>query len=222
MVPILTRFALVQFALGRFVRLSAFVAIGLWGATAGAAEPPKFAGISGDFSPIDPPEQISTPNFQDKLGQPVNLDSFKGKVVVLNFWATWCEPCRAEMPSMQKLADKFGPDKLVVLGVNYQEGEPRIRRFLTQNPVQFTILMDREGSATKAWITRVFPTSIIIGPDGRPRHLVVGEYDWASPAIDQLVTKLLPTQPKVAANTQNRPFLAASGAQAQLLSFQVP
>jgi thiol-disulfide isomerase/thioredoxin len=158
----------------------------------------------------------------DLEGRETTLAQFKGKVVVLNFWATWCEPCRAEMPSMQKLADKFGPDKLVVLGVNYQEGEPRIRRFLTQNPVQFTILMDREGSATKAWITRVFPTSIIIGPDGRPRHLVVGEYDWASPAIDQLVTKLLPTQPKVAANTQNRPFLAASGAQAQLLSFQVP
>src|SRR4051794_10910030 len=76
MVPILTRFA----------RLSAFVAIAFIGATAGAAEPPKFAGMAGDFSPIDPPEQIATPNFQDKLGQPVNLDSFKGKVVVLNFW----------------------------------------------------------------------------------------------------------------------------------------
>jgi thiol-disulfide isomerase/thioredoxin len=158
----------------------------------------------------------------DLEGRETTLAQFKGKVVVLNFWATWCEPCRAEMPSMQQLADRFGPDKLVVLGVNYQEGEPRIRRFLAQNPVQFTILMDREGTATKAWITRVFPTSIIIGPDGRPRHLVVGEYDWASPAIDQLVTKLLPAQPKTAANGRNRPFLATSGAPAQLLSFQVP
>src|SRR5690242_19839891 len=64
MVPILTRFA----------RFSAFVAIAFMGATAGAAEPPKFAGMAGDFSPIDPPEQITAPNFQDKMGQPVNLD----------------------------------------------------------------------------------------------------------------------------------------------------
>lgn len=128
----------------------------------------------------------------DLDGRERTLAEFKGKVVVLNFWATWCEPCRAEMPSMQKLADKFGADKLVVLGVNYQEGEPRIRRFLTQNPVQFTILMDREGVATKNWITRVFPTTVIIGPDGTPRHLVVGEYDWASPAIEQMVIRLLP------------------------------
>src|SRR5690242_18022929 len=98
MVPILTRFA----------RLSAFVAIALWGATAGAAEPPKFAGISGDFSPIDPPEQIAAPNFQDKMGQPVSLDSFKGKVVVLNFWATWCPPCVAEMPALDKLQAEMG------------------------------------------------------------------------------------------------------------------
>ena len=128
----------------------------------------------------------------DLEGREHTLAQYKGKVVVLNFWATWCEPCRAEMPSMQKLAEKFGTDKLVVLGVNYQEGEPRIRRFLTQNPVGFTILMDREGVATKSWITRVFPTTVIIGPDGRPRHLVVGEYDWGSPAIEQTIARLLP------------------------------
>jgi len=128
----------------------------------------------------------------DLDGSEHTLAEFKGKVVVVNFWATWCEPCRAEMPSMQKLADKFGPDKLVVLGINYQEGEPRIRRFLAQNPVQFTILMDREGTTTKNWITRVFPTSLIVGPDGRVRHMVVGEFDWESPAMEAAISKLLP------------------------------
>ena len=128
----------------------------------------------------------------DLDGREHTLAEFKGKVVVVNFWATWCEPCRAEMPSMQKLADKFGPDKLVVLGINYQEGEPRIRRFLVQNPVQFTILMDREGTTTKNWITRVFPTSLIVGPDGRVRHMVVGEFDWESPAMEAAISKLLP------------------------------
>ena len=128
----------------------------------------------------------------DLEGHVHTLAEFKGKVVVVNFWATWCEPCRAEMPSMQKLADKFGADKLVVLAVNYQEGEPRIQRFLTQYQVKLPVLMDRDGSTTKNWITRIFPTSLIIGPDGRVRHVVVGEFDWEAPAMEQTITKLLP------------------------------
>ena len=147
---------------------------------------------------IKPWKGGKTPAFKlpDLDGTERTLAEFKGKVVVVNFWATWCEPCRAEMPSMQKLADQFGPDKLVVLGVNYQEGEPRIRRFLQQNPVRFTVLMDRDGATTKAWITRIFPTSLIIAPDGRVRHLVVGEYDWESKAMADTITKLLPTSAK--------------------------
>jgi thiol-disulfide isomerase/thioredoxin len=129
---------------------------------------------------------------KDLDGNERTLAEFKGKVVVLNFWATWCDPCKAEMPSMQALADKLGAGKVAVIGVNYQEGEPRIRRFLQTTPVGFTILMDRDGSATKAWITRVFPTSLIIGPDGRIRDLIVGEYDWNSPEIEQAITRLLP------------------------------
>lgn len=131
----------------------------------------------------------------DLDGHEHTLDEYKGRVVVVNFWATWCDPCRAEMPSMQKMADKYGAGKVVVLGVDYQEGAPRIRRFLEANPaVQFTILMDRDGALTKNWITRVFPTSLIIGPDGRVRHVVVGETDWAAPAMDALIAKLLPAQ----------------------------
>jgi thiol-disulfide isomerase/thioredoxin len=147
---------------------------------------------------IKPWKGGKTPAFKlpDLDGAEHTLAEFKGKVVVVNFWATWCEPCRAEMPSMQKLADQFGPDKLVILGVNYQEGEPRIRRFLQQNPIKFTVLMDRDGATTKAWITRIFPTSLIIAPDGRIRHLVVGEYDWESRAMADTITKLLLTTAK--------------------------
>lgn len=130
----------------------------------------------------------------DLDGRPRTLADYKGRVVVVNFWATWCEPCRAEMPSMQKMADKFGADKLVILGVNYQEGEPRIRKFLDLSPARFTILLDRDGAVTKKWTTRVFPTSMIIGPDGRIRHTVVGEIDWTAPATDALIAKLLPAQ----------------------------
>ncbi len=125
-------------------------------------------------------------------GAPWDLAHHKGRVVLVNFWATWCEPCRAEMPSMQALADRLGPDKLVVVGVNYQESEMRVQRFLTTMPVKFTLLLDRDGAAAKAWTRRIFPTSVLVGPDGRARTVVVGELDWASEAAEKLVRDLLP------------------------------
>lgn len=125
-------------------------------------------------------------------GSAWSLPQHRGRVVLVNFWATWCEPCRAEMPSMQALADRLGPDRLVVVGVNYQESEVRIQRFLATMPVKFTILLDRDGAAAKAWTRRIFPTSVLVGPDGRARTVVVGEFDWASEATEKLVRDLLP------------------------------
>jgi thiol-disulfide isomerase/thioredoxin len=121
-----------------------------------------------------------------------SLAQHKGKVVLVNFWATWCEPCRAEMPSLQALADRLGPDKLVVVGVNYQENEMRIQRFLAATPLRFTILLDRDGAAAKAWTRRIFPTSVLVGPDGRAHTVVVGEFDWAGDAAEKMVRDLLP------------------------------
>lgn len=92
---------------------------------------------------------------------------------------------------MQALADRLGPDQLVVVGVNYQEPEMRIKRFLTTTPVKFTILLDREGDAARAWTRRIFPTSVLVGPDGRARSVIVGEFDWASPAAEKMVRELL-------------------------------
>jgi len=121
-----------------------------------------------------------------------SLQQQKGRVVLVNFWATWCEPCRAEMPSMQALADRLGPARLVVVGVNYQESETRIQRFLATMPVKFTLLLDRDGAAARAWTRRIFPTSVLVGPDGRARTVVTGEFDWASEAAEKLVRDLLP------------------------------
>jgi thiol-disulfide isomerase/thioredoxin len=125
-------------------------------------------------------------------GTPWSLAAQKGRVVVVNFWATWCEPCKAEMPSLQALAGRFGPDKLVVVGVNYQENEMRIQRHLAAAPVNFPILLDREGAAAKAWTRRIFPTTVLVGPDGRPRTVVTGEFDWAGAEAEKLVRDLLP------------------------------
>jgi thiol-disulfide isomerase/thioredoxin len=188
MVPILTRFAL-----GRFVHLSAFVAIALWGATAGAAEPPKFAGISEDFSPIDPPEQISAPPFQDKLGQPVSLDSFKGKVVVLNFWATWCPPCIAEMPALDKLQAEMGGDDFAVVAVStdrqgIKKSAPFYRRAGIKN---LALYNDTRGNMLDAFKAKSLPVTVLLDREGRVIGRIEGAAQWDSAEAKALIAHYL-------------------------------
>lgn len=150
---------------------------------------PSYAGHE-----ITPWKAAATPalKLSDVNGAEWSLAQHKGKVVLVNFWATWCEPCRAEMPSMQALADKFGPEKLAVVGVNYQENEMRIQRFLANMPVlKFTILLDRDGEVARAWTRRIFPTTVLVGPDGRARSVIVGEFDWAGADAEKMVRDLL-------------------------------
>jgi thiol-disulfide isomerase/thioredoxin len=183
MVPILTRFA----------RLSALVAIAFMGATAGAAEPPKFAGMAGDFSPIDPPEQIAAPNFQDKLGQPVNLDSFKGKVVVLNFWATWCPPCIAEMPALDHLQAEMGGKDLAVVAVStdrqgIKKSAPFYRRAGIKN---LALYNDTRGDLLDAFHAHNLPITVLLDREGRMVGRIEGAAQWDSDAAKALIAHYL-------------------------------
>jgi thiol-disulfide isomerase/thioredoxin len=114
-----------------------------------------------------------------------------GRPVLLNFWATWCEPCREEMPSLQALARRHESDALAVLMVNYRESESTIRRFLERTPLALPVLLDRDGSAARDWTSRVFPTTVLIDRSGRPRHQVVGAVDWAGDDARQWLRELL-------------------------------
>ena len=124
---------------------------------------------------------------QDLDGRAHALQDYRGKVVLINFWATWCEPCRAEMPSINKLRASLAGQPFAVLAVNLGENEQRIRRFMAQVPLEFTVLLDRDNSAAKAWRTRVLPASFLVGPDGRVRYAVIGEYDWEQDAARKAV-----------------------------------
>jgi thiol-disulfide isomerase/thioredoxin len=128
----------------------------------------------------------------DLQGKTWDLQMLQGRAVLLNFWATWCEPCREEMPSLEALAKRHRADPLTVLTVNYQESESGIRRFLERVPLELPVLLDRDGSATKAWTPRVFPTTVTIDRTGRPRHQIVGAVDWsgdlARPWVQELLT----------------------------------
>ena len=136
----------------------------------------------------------ATPAFalSDLEGRPHRLADYRGKVVLINFWATWCEPCREEMPSMNRLRASLAGRPFEVLAVNLAESEPRIRRFMEQVPLDFPVLLDRDSSAAKAWKARLLPASFLVGPDGRIAYSQVGELDWSKQDITQLVTRLLP------------------------------
>ena len=131
-------------------------------------------------------------SLRDLAGHPVKLSDFKGRVVLVNFWATWCAPCIEEMPSMEKLRDKLGLAGFEVLAVNYQEGEARINDFLRKRPLNLTILRDHDGSVRTGWGVRVFPTSYVIGPDQRIRYTVTGDVDWSSARVESQIRDLLP------------------------------
>ena len=132
-------------------------------------------------------------DLSDLEGQVWNRQRLLGRVVVLNFWATWCEPCRAEMPSLAQLAQQHPPERLVVLAANYQESESKVRRYLDSLPLSLPVLLDRDGLAARSWTRRIFPTTVIIGPDGRARYTLTGEFDWASPDAAKLLEPLLRT-----------------------------
>ena len=119
------------------------------------------------------------------------LAGARGKVVAINFWASWCEPCRAEMPSLELMAARHEADGLVVVAVNFKESEATMRRFRDQTLLTVPLLRDADGAAAKAWQVRIFPSTLLVGRDGRARFAVVGEADWSAAPARQWVSGLL-------------------------------
>lgn len=111
--------------------------------------------------------------------------------MLVNFWATWCVPCREEMPSLERLRASLEGRRFVVLAVNLAEPETRIRRFLESVPVGFPILLDREAGAAKTWQAKVLPATYIVGPDGAIRYRHFGELDWSKPEVRDAILALL-------------------------------
>ena len=130
----------------------------------------------------------------DLDGRAHRLADYRGKVVLVNFWATWCGPCRDEMPSIQELKDKMAGRPFVVLAVNLDEPESRIRKFLSQMKLDFAILLDPDRKVARAWGARILPATYIIGADGKIRYSLVGEINWAHEHIVARISELLPAR----------------------------
>ena len=119
-------------------------------------------------------------SLQGENGKTYRLSDYRGKVVVLNFWATWCPPCRLEMPSLERLWQKVKGHGIVVLAVNVGEDSDTIFEFSGNVPSTFAIPMDSHGEVIKQYRVTGLPTTYIISPDGMVTHRAVGSREWDS------------------------------------------
>lgn len=138
------------------------------------------------------PARLAPPSLSltDVTGKQWNLAELNGKVVVLNFWASWCGPCVEELPVLNALADEAG-GKLVVLGVNYKEPSWTVERFTREHPFRFPVLLDKSGEQFKHWTSGVMPTTVLIGRDGKPRWRAIGAIAPSDPRFRAELDKLL-------------------------------
>jgi peroxiredoxin len=172
----------------------------LLGAAAGAARAqgyirplPTGPAVPARVPELKPWEGVVTPPLEldDLDGKTHRLADYRGKVVLVNFWATWCAPCRDEMPSIERLRNALGGRPFAVLAVNVGETERKAREFLEKMPLGFTILLDPGMQVSRAWGARVLPASFVLGPNGAIRYNYFGELDWARDDVVQTLAKMM-------------------------------
>ncbi|UCD78470.1 MAG: TlpA family protein disulfide reductase [Desulfobacterales bacterium] len=141
--------------------------------------------------------KIEAQNFllPDLNGDKVSLAGQRGKVVFLNFWATWCPPCRYEMPSMEKLYNKFKNNDFTILAVNLGENVKQVKAFKESYKLSFPILLDADSSVGSIYGAMSIPITYLIDRDGYLRGAALGPRDWASEEAFGLIDSLLKITP---------------------------
>lgn len=130
--------------------------------------------------PLRPWTHGATPPLalRDLAGAEVDLHGLQGRVVVVNFWATWCEPCIAEMPSLQRLRERLRGKPFEVLAVNYAESPEKVKAFLRKSGIDLPVLLDPGKEAADAWSAKGLPMTFVVDRAGKVRFWVFGERDW--------------------------------------------
>ena len=135
--------------------------------------------------PLAPAFELADPD-----GQPIRLADYRGKTLIVNFWATWCPPCRAEMPSLQRAWEQVRGDGIELIAINVGESEGTIQRYLEQVPIGFPLPMDRDSKVVQQWPIRGLPTTFVVDPEGRLAYKAAGEREWDDADLLDLVRGL--------------------------------
>jgi peroxiredoxin len=142
--------------------------------------------------PPSPQAGFSAPDFtlETPDSGTVNLADLRGQVVLINFWATWCPPCRAEMPAIQQVYERYREQGFTVLAVNMQEGDTQVAAFVNEMGLTFPILMDRDGSVSNRYQVKALPSTFVVDRQGVIQNVTLGG-PMAAAFIESQVTGLL-------------------------------
>lgn len=130
--------------------------------------------IASTAHALAPGETPPAIDMQDQAGKQVDLNELKGKVVLIDFWASWCGPCREEMPVLEEFHKKYADQGLVIVGVNIDNNPKKMNNFLKGNPASFRIVHDRKLNVAAKYEPATMPSSYFIGRDGKIRYVHEG------------------------------------------------
>lgn len=155
-----------------------------------AWEQPKLGHKLTAVSRPTPAPDFTLPDMDD---EPYTFSDFRGKVVILNFWATWCPPCRREMPSMERLYQKFNGDSFTVLAINQMEDGDHVFAYTGQLDVDptFTILFDSDSTVSQAYGVKGLPTTYLIDKKGIIRYRAIGGREFDHPEVEKQIKQLM-------------------------------
>lgn len=149
-----------------------------------------FASAARPLTPIDPPREAATFTLRDTLGNPVSLADYRGKVVVINFWATWCPPCRREMPSLNRAAAWLKQYDIELLAINSGEQPERVEKFLRERTLDFPVVLDPNSDVSAEWKATRLPMTYVVDPEGRLVYRALGSREWDAPELLEPIRSL--------------------------------
>jgi peroxiredoxin len=184
----------------RFASLAIALALLLW---------PNSAARIAELTPVGGPAK---PDFslQDLNGGNVTLKTFKGRTVLVHFFATWCEPCREELPALNRFLERSAPNVSVV-AISVAEVDPRVRRFFEAMPVNFPVLLDRDRTIAKSWKISTLPTTYVLDANMKPMLVVEADFAWDTVELDPATGTLIKRKADAVKTTSERSSSSKNG-----------
>ncbi|PLX60756.1 peroxiredoxin [Sedimenticola selenatireducens] len=135
------------------------------------------------LTPVDPPTEAPAFTLQDTGGNRISLADYRGKVLVVNFWATWCPPCRREMPSLNRAAAWLKKYDVALIAINSGERADKVEKFLQEQPLDFPVLLDPDSTVSTQWKATRLPITYVVDPQGRLVYRALGSREWDAPEL---------------------------------------